>query len=274
MPEGFLSSSLSVTDSGVANIRCVDYFITPEGYYRHFQGRVVTRNFRSLYSFRSRTFTDFEEVVPAKEPTHDSWCHGLEDIRIGNDLAFTATQLEWRYEGQPELANIMAIGRYPSLEFITVRPPEADGETWCEKNYLPFPGGVIYRWHPFEVATVVGDRLEVRSSYSTPAWWRHLRGSAPPFLVPGRTLTHVMALAHFVTGAAPRDYYSVLVELESVTLRPKAVSLPFVFFGAIEYCLSAQCVAGEVHFFVSHWDRESYVVVVPVAGLPELFPVS
>ena len=134
---------------------------------------------------------------------------------------------------------------------------------------FPFPGGVIYRWHPFEVASVVGDRLEVRSSYSTPAWWRHLRGSAPPFLVPGRTL----ALAHFVTDAAPRNYYSVLVELEPVTLRPKAVSLPFVSFGEIEYCLSAQCVAGEVHFFVSHWDRESYVVVVPIAGLPELFPV-
>jgi hypothetical protein len=49
-----------------------------------------------------------------------------------------------------------------------------------------------------------------------------------------------------------------------------AASLPFYFFGQIEYCLSAQCVAGEVHFFVSHWDRESYVVVVPANKLPRL----
>ena len=50
-----------------------------------------------------------------------------------------------------------------------------------------------------------------------------------------------------------------------------AVSLPFVFFGGIEYCLSAQFFDGEVHFFVSHWDRESYVVV---AELPELYPLT
>ena len=80
-----------------------------------------------------------------------------------------------------------------------------------------------------------------------------------------------MALTHLVSDSAPRNYYSVLVELEPATWRPKAVSLPFVFFGGIEYCLSAQCFAGEVHFFVSVWDRESRVVVVPSDRLPPLF---
>ena len=107
IPDGFQSSSISVNDSGVSNVRCVDYWITPEGYYRHFQGRVVTRNFKSHYAFHSRKFTDFVEVVPRK-PTHESWCNGLEDIRLGNDLTFTATQLQRRYEGQAELANRMA----------------------------------------------------------------------------------------------------------------------------------------------------------------------
>ena len=93
-PDGFQSSSISVNDSGVSNVRCVDYWITPEGYYRHFQGRVVTRNFKSYYTFHSRKFTDFVKVVPRK-PTHESWCNGLADIRLGNDLTFTATQLQW-----------------------------------------------------------------------------------------------------------------------------------------------------------------------------------
>ena len=82
-----------------------------------------------------------------------------------------------------------------------------------------------------------------------------------------------MCLAHLVTDSSPRQYLSVLVELERDTLRPMAASLPFIFFGDIEYCLSAVYRRGEVHFFVSHWDRKSFVVVTPLAWLPELVPI-
>ena len=107
----------------------------------------------------------------------------------------------------------------------------------------------------------------VHSSHSTPAWWRHLRGSAPPFVVGDKTLL----VAHMESDADPRHYFSLICEIEPATWRPKAVSLPFVFFGGIEYCLSAQYFDNEVHFFVSHWDRESYVVV---AELPELHQLT
>ena len=82
-----------------------------------------------------------------------------------------------------------------------------------------------------------------------------------------------MCLAHMVTDSSPRPYLSVLVELEPASLRPMAASLPFIFFGDTEYCLSAVCRRGEIHFFVSHWDRESFVVVTPLAWLPELMPI-
>ena len=260
VPEGFYSSSLSVTSSGLGNVRCVDYFIEPNGAYRHFQGRVTTRNFRFFYLPSERRCIGFDEFL-LKPPTHESWCHGLEDLRLGNDLTFTATCLQYRYPGQPDGANRIAIGRY-GLDFEVVRPPT---ETWCEKNWLPLgSGNFLYRWCPFEVGSVEAGALVIHSSCSTPAWWQHLRGSAPPFEAGGKTLT----VAHMVSDADPRNYFSVVVEIEPSTLRPKAVSLPFVFFGGIEYCLSAQCFDGEVHFFVSHWDRESYVVI---AELPELF---
>jgi hypothetical protein len=76
-----------------------------------------------------------------------------------------------------------------------------------------------------------------------------------------------------VSESYPRSYLTVLVKIEPATWRPKAASWPFCFFGGVEYCLSAQCYDGEVHFFVSHWDRESYVVVVPVDRLPRLEPL-
>ena len=125
----------------------------------------------------------------------------------------------------------------------------------------------MYRWSPFEVGAVEAGALAIHTRHSTPAWWRHLRGSAPPFVVGDRTLL----VAHLVSDADPRNYFSVVVQIEPATWRPKAVSLPFVFFGGIEYCLSAQCFDGEVHFFVSHWDRESYVVV---AKVPVLYPLT
>ena len=272
-PEGFYSSSVAVTDSGLGNVRCVDYYIEPDGSYRHFEGRVVTRNFTFLYAPGSRSFSGFEEVR-TPEPTHESWCHGLEDLRLSNDLTFTATCLQWRYEGQGERANRMAIGRYTrSLSFQVIRPPR---ETWCEKNWLPLgAGNFLYGWHPFEVGAVEAGALVVHSRHTTPAWWRHLRGSAPPFAVPSKGGERTMLVAHMVSDADPRHYFSLIVEIEPATWRPKAVSLPFVFFGGIEYCLSAQFFSGindeEVHVFVSHWDRESFVVVAP---LPELHPLT
>jgi hypothetical protein len=69
-------------------------------------------------------------------------------------------------------------------------------------------------------------------------------------------------VAHIVAPTAPRQYFSVLVELEEPAWRPVACSLPFYFLEiGVEYCLSAQAFEDEIHFFVSRMDRESYVVV-------------
>ena len=260
VPEGFVSSSIALDEDGVANVRCVDYHITENGSYEVADGKVRTRNFTSVYAFHARKFIGFAEVVPQQPRTRDCFIQGLEDIRLCCG-AFTATTQEWSYCD----ANRMALGKYPSLEFEVVRAPT---ERHCEKSWLPLPDGrLIYEWHPLTITSVQDGNLVVDSTHSTPAWWRHLRGSAPPFAVGDK----YMALAHLVAETAPRTYLSVLVEIEPSTWRPTAASLPFFFFGDIEYCLSAQCVAGEVHFFVSHWDRESYVVVVKVEGLPQRF---
>ena len=71
-------------------------------------------------------------------------------------------------------------------------------------------------------------------------------------------------MAHIVVPKAPREYFSVLVELEPPSWRPETWSLPFFFIApGVEYCLSAQ-VFDDIHFFVSRMDRETYVVVAKV----------
>ena len=67
---------------------------------------------------------------------------------------------------------------------------------------------------------------------------------------------------------APREYFSVVVELTLPAWAPAAWSLPFYFLEpGVEYCLSAQPHGDDVHFFVSRVDRESYVVVASAADV-------
>jgi hypothetical protein len=142
------------------------------------------------------------------------------------------------------------------MEFTVVKSPTGRRE----KNWLPLPDGrLIYAWKPLIVGAMEGNALQVHESHDrTPAWWALLRGSAHPFRVSGRWL----ALTHIAAPTAPRQYFSVLVEVTAPAWEPKACSLPFNFLApGVEYCLSAQTYEDEVHFFVYRMDRESYVVI-------------
>ena len=136
----------------------------------------------------------------------------------------------------------------------------------CEKNWLPLPDNrLIYRWSPLEIGAVEGNDLQIQERHhNMPPWWAHLRGSAPPF----RVGTKWIALTHVVAPTAPRQYFSVLVELEQPAWKPVACSLPFYFIEpGVEYCLSAQTYKDDIHFFVSRMDRESYVIISPASDV-------
>ena len=184
-------------------------------------------------------------------PLRDAEVVGLEDVRLYDD-AFTATQKQWTPEGSDNLRVVGTLGG----PFAVIKSPDRK----CEKNWLPLPDGrLIYKWKPLVVAGTKDNELVVHEEHdSTPPWWVYMRGSTPPFRVAGRWI----AVAHIVAPAAPRQYFSVLVELEEPAWKPVACSLPFYFLDiGVEYCLSAQAFEGDIHFFVSKNDRETYVVV-------------
>ena len=252
-PEGFWAGSVSVNREGAACVRTADYWIEPEGgWYRWRGSKVTTRNFRSRYDPGSRSFSGFEEVRNPP-PLREAEVVGLEDLRLYGDR-FTATQKQWTPEGSD---NLIAVGDFSTMEFVVARSPA----NTCEKNWILLPDRrLIYAWHPLIVGQLDGDALQVHESHSTPHWWKHLRGSASPFRVGDRWI----ALAHIVVPKAPREYFSVLVELEPPSWRPKTWSMPFYFLApGVEYCLSAQAF-DDVHFFVSRMDRESHVIVASV----------
>jgi hypothetical protein len=155
---------------------------------------------------------------------------------------FTATQKQWTPEGSD---NLMAVGHFPSMAFTVASSNK------CEKNWLILPDRrLIYAWRPLVVGQLVGADLNIHESHSTPHWFDLLRGSASPF----RAGDKWIALCHIVVPRGPREYFSVLVELEPPAWRAKAWSLPFYFLGkGVEYCLSAQAYRDEVHFSSVGW---------------------
>ena len=247
-PAGFWAGSVSVSKS-VACVRTADYFIEDDGGWYRWRGpKVTTRNFRSRYDHATRSFSGFEEV---KNPTplQDAEVVGLEDVRLYGDL-FTATQKQWAGE-----YNLMAVGHFDTMQFTVIKSPNQR----CEKNWLLLPDTrLIYEWHPLTIGKVDGDTLCIHERHSTHPFFQHLRGSASPFRVGDRWIS----LTHVVVPKSPREYFSVLVELQEPGWSAGAYSLPFYFLApGVEYCLSAVTYGDEVHFFVSRVDRESYVIV-------------
>ena len=170
-------------------------------------------------------------------PRREAHIKGLEDVRLylnsKHELCFLATAAE--YSDRLSIVR----GRYhPDTasysDCVVMESPTGSG---CEKNWLPISGTdtCIYRWHPFEVRRFDGNKAPIVTSYTTPWFFRHLRGSARPIKVKNE----LWALCHFVIGATPRIYYHCIVALDAETHRPKRMSLPILFYSdLIEFCIN------------------------------------
>ena len=267
-PEGFVSSSVAVAADGTLNVRAVDYHIEENGAYTLRDGQFVrTRNFRAAWDAEALRWNGWDEVAAATglPARADARILGLEDVRLSAGGAWTATTVEFSYCE----ANRMVWGEAypPAGRCLVLRPPQ--GETPCEKNWLPVADRrVVYGWHPLAVGVVPpkGDRLILVAEHETPAWFRHLRGSAPPVELEDGLWT----LTHLVVPTAPRIYLHCWVVLDKLTLRPLRVGRPFWFkHRGIEYCLGARAAEGgrSLQCFVSAWDRESWLCVLDVEEL-------
>ena len=247
-PSGFVSSSAAI-QGDLLCVRCVSYLIAPDGSYLMPSGLVETRNF--LATWHGDSWSDWTELLVGESPLRQDIIRGLEDIRL-YDNDFTATTREYSYCDRNRIVH--GTIEDDRVHFVAVKPPF--GETECEKNWLPISGGkVIYSWHPLHIGAVYNGKLEIALSYDTPRWFRHLRGSAPPFEMDGQ----LWVLTHVVVPTSPRQYYHVWVVLDE-NYKPVKHSAPFYFHHkGIEYCLGTAVTDDVVQMFVSIWDRETWL---------------
>jgi glycosyltransferase involved in cell wall biosynthesis len=236
------------------NVRFVNYAINQNtGSYSMKDG-----GYSDNHKVRTRNcLWDGERAIPMDESYNllrrrDTHILGLEDVRVyqsDGGLKFVAVSSEH----SDRIRIVQGTYDIAQHRISHCKVLESPTDAACEKNWIPLHDDprIIYRWHPFETYTVEGTKMVLKDRYETPWFFQHIRGSAVP-VVMGDEL---WALAHCVEYSTPRKYWHLFVSLDPKTLRPKAVTLPFVFHAhGIEYCIGVQAVDDHLTCIFSSWD--------------------
>jgi hypothetical protein len=203
----------------------------------------------------------------------------LEDVRIFSykgKLHFTASSKNITPTGDI----VIACGEYRpwELKMCNVKvlsPPKPSG---CEKNWIFVPDrflskvdaakdkmNFIYGWNPIEIGAVNKDnKLEIHTTYDTPALFNRFRGSSPLVEYEGK----LWSVVHFVRYSTPRAYYHSIVQFNRDTMKPESYVLPFCFRQTkIEYCLGFDLRDGVATFVFSENDTNPGMIQVPFSNL-------
>lgn len=248
------TSLVEVNGKTYHNVRFVNYAINQtNGGYSMKEG-----GYSDTHKVRTRNcLWDGERAIPMDEtsntlPRRDARILGLEDVRVyrsGGGVKFVAVSSE-----HSESIRIVH-GTYDldRKRLSDCRVLDSPTNASCEKNWIPIHDDprIIYRWYPFETYTIDDSKMVLKDQYPTPWFFQHVRGSA----VPVRMGDELWALAHCVEYSTPRKYFHFFVSLDPVSLRPKAITLPFVFQAqGIEYCIGVQSMGSYLTCIFSSWD--------------------
>jgi hypothetical protein len=198
-------------------------------------------------------------------PRRDARILGLEDVRVYTDSSQTVKFLATSSEYSEKIRVVRGTYDIETQSYKDCHVMESPTNAHCEKNWIPVNGrdDVIYRWHPLEVGVMTGTDLKIHTTYTTPWFFKHLRGSA----VPVRIGSEFWCLVHYVAYTTPRKYYHCIVVLDD-TYKPQRISLPFVFQNqGIEYSLGMTVQDKNIEFMFSVWDDDPRTMVVPLTAL-------
>lgn len=274
--KGFSPSSIAYCN-GTLNVRYVNYELTPGGAYiiHHPEGHLYTKNIacqlNDQYEITGITIMlDKPPNLVQKNPIIE----GVEDIRLferGGELRFIGTQREFSEQN----VNRMIVGDYNSSAFtfensIIVEPPTYTG---CEKNWVPISIGdesetsYIYSWGPMRIGKIIDGKLEIQQEIHSPldGFLSRMKGSSIFVREGGGEGDTLLGVIHYSEEGSPRKYFHCLLRLDRLTLRPIAVSHPFIFqrFG-IEFCIGFTIESGgKYRFWYSQHDKDPAWCSVP-----------
>ena len=252
------TSFCKVDGKYLVNVRYVNYRIQPDGSYLMYQDGVLSRD----HAVRTENYMcymnyNFNIISPLQKMSmHDkgnnTHIKGLEDVRIfkvDNEVNYLASTMEYSYNGKIR----QHTGKYDtsSCTFIMNKSLIPPTDTDCEKNWIPYKDKIIYKWHPFQIGSIVGDNLVIESSQETPLFFTHMRGSSN-LVSEGE---YIWGITHCVIYEQPRKYYHMVIKIDPVTNTLIGYTHPFYFMNnAIEYCLGFDKKGTKLYAFVSQND--------------------
>lgn len=273
--DNFVSSSPCIIphkDGYMMNIRYVNYNIKPDGSYafKLDDGKIRTLN-KVVYLNKEFKITQEHWFDKVHDP--NLRYQGVEDVKLfqhKNNLYFSGTV---------ENKNKIGIG-YGKCDFdkdmlepINLESPQ---DRFCEKNWVFFTNSdgemkVIYEWFPLTIGDIDNNQLKnLKKDDNIPEFFKELRGSTNGFKIGDE----IWFLCHMVHHSAPRNYYHIIVILNSKTLKVKKFSTLFKLDEEpIEYCLGMIVEPRQIIFSYSTMDRTTKIATVSRNILDkELFP--
>jgi hypothetical protein len=253
-------------DSYLMNLRMVDYRYV-DGAYVWADGKTVnTRNYLVHLDSELRPKEKPVEIAMsyAKDQHYrDARINGIEDVRLyrrgDGRVGMYGCTANLGEGGAIQMCT--GILDKDSKTYVDVKLLASPERRSCEKNWCFWGecGVYVYQWSPYTLYSVDSGALVLKKNM--PAFFQHLRGSTR---VVG-TKDGWYVLTH---GVVQRDgrrvYIHVLVELDRLTLAPKAYTVPFCFESlGTEYCVGMDLRDGEAWFVYTKNDRDLTLGRVP-----------
>lgn len=278
--DGYFNSSSSLIrsdkDGFLMNIRYHNYYINPQGHYlstelKDNQYIVKTKNQYvyldnnfDIISPQNKMPDDLEDL-----PRNSSRIKGLEDMRIikwNNKIYYSSASSEYSDYFRILFGEYDIQNKTYNNNFILKSPTESN----CEKNWIPLihqnKMHFVYSWSPLQIGEVnfMTKNLNLTYQFTTPTYFKKLRGSANPF----KYKNYWYCLTHSVKHTSPRKYWHQFVLLDRDSLKPKKFSLPFVFCKmSIEYCLSINIENDIITFIFSEFDKNTCLLSLKLEDL-------
>lgn len=253
------------------NIRYVNYWLYPNGYYRYSHDNHIIENKNVLCELdadMTPIASSFRIMEEALDLPHfeEAYSRGLEDLRlyeIDGKIKCSATNLN-HVDGSGRSRIIVAdycvdIGSIKNG--VIVQPPS---ETWCEKNWIPivYHGEecFVYKWSPYQIGKIENASLVIVCEMDLKCpLFRNVRGSS---VFVRDDEDRCLGVVHFSEEGSPRKYYHLLVEMEEGIL--VRFSQPFCFQTlSVEFCIGFAVDSYSYIFWISRMDRDPAMVIVP-----------
>jgi hypothetical protein len=253
------------------NIRYVNYWLYPNGYYRYPNSKHLIEN-KNVVCELDEDFYPIPSSCGIMQESLDlpdysnAYSRGLEDIRIyeiGRKIKCSATNLNHVDSGSGRSRIIVSdycVDRHVIENGNIITPPN---DTWCEKNWIPIVHDgkecFIYKWCPFQIGEIHDNDLKIIYEYPIECpLFRNVRGSSLFVDIHGE---YSIGVVHFSEEGSPRKYCHMLVEMKNNV--PIRYSQPFCFREfSVEFCIGFTIDKDNYIFWISQMDRDPLMIMV------------